>query len=762
MSKIRKFAIFVFVVMLFSFATASSIYAVAPAGLVSWWPGEGNANDIAGTNNGTLQGGATFVPGIVGQAFSLDGVNDYIDVGAGYNLDSMTLAAWVFIDPATNTGDRRIISKDNYTLLGPRKLFTLKSSSNAWGAPGRASFQLHIAGANEILSAPSPLTAGWHHIAGVRDTAVGRFELYVDGALVASKTPTVLGPIDSAVSTVIGQVSPVYNAEFFNGLIDEAEIYDRALSAAEIEANVAPAAPIVLMDATALALSNGNVVSTWDGQTAAGTPTYLTNQTPNGKPAVEFNGGGDRMGDNIPLSPSAAGDWIVVAVIKPNNIGAYHNLVDDDASNRPMLWIDPAYNYELNFSGGSGAKGAGSGSGGWDIVIADSRLNQLYINSPTPNATGRSPIAFSAGESFDFFHRDGGQTFQGLVAELRIYNDRADFGSDFASLHNELYAKYFAIVNEAPTANAGGPYNGNEGAAIAMSGASASDADVDPLTYSWSVDSTLCSFDNAGLLNPNLTCSDDGSFNVTLTVDDGVNPAVSSSAAVAVNNVAPTAVASAAQTTLECTVGGVTAALDGSGSTDPAGVADSLSYTWIGSFPEGGGTVTGVNPIVTLTGVGTHLITLTVDDGDGGTGSDTVQVSVVDTTAPVVTASLDLQGHGDEKHDDDEGRFFVHFGATDACDPNLTVSAVLLVHGWPAPVSVADGQLIEFEFDDEEAEVEWETKRDGSWELEIEGPALTLQVTATDASGNSAVVEIQPVGLNPDNDDDYDIADDDD
>ena len=31
----------------------------APAGLVGWWPGDGNANDIASTNNGTLEGGAT-------------------------------------------------------------------------------------------------------------------------------------------------------------------------------------------------------------------------------------------------------------------------------------------------------------------------------------------------------------------------------------------------------------------------------------------------------------------------------------------------------------------------------------------------------------------------------------------------------------------------------------------------------------------------------------------------------------------------------
>lgn len=145
---------------------------------------------------------------------------------------------------------------------------------------------------------------------------------------------------------------------------------------------------IVSFDASTLALSNGSIVSTWGGQTAHGTPTYFANQTPGGGPAVQFNGGGDRMGDDVSLPASAAGDWILVAVIKPNNIGNYHNLADDNPQTLPMLWIDPGFNYELNFGNGTGAKRAGTGTGGWDIVIVDLRLNQLFVNSTTPNATG--------------------------------------------------------------------------------------------------------------------------------------------------------------------------------------------------------------------------------------------------------------------------------------------------------------------------------------------------------------------------------------
>ena len=209
-----------------------------PSGLVAWWRAEGNALDRVGTNHGTLRSGTTFATGKVGQAFSFDGVNDYIEVGSGFNLDDLTLEAWVLINPATNTGEKRILSKDNAGQAGTRKAMVLKSSAiSASGSQGRAAFGVLIGGALDAVEAPFALTAGWHHLAGVRDMDLGRLELYVDGVMVSNKsTVSVTGPIDSVVSTVIGQVSPTYNGEFFAGLIDEPAIYNHALSAAEIQA----------------------------------------------------------------------------------------------------------------------------------------------------------------------------------------------------------------------------------------------------------------------------------------------------------------------------------------------------------------------------------------------------------------------------------------------------------------------------------------------------------------------------------------------
>ena len=43
---------------------------------------------------------------------------------------------------------------------------------------------------------------------------------------------------------------------------------------------------VVVFDASTLALQNGDVVSSWGGQAAVGSPTFLTNQTPGGGPAL--------------------------------------------------------------------------------------------------------------------------------------------------------------------------------------------------------------------------------------------------------------------------------------------------------------------------------------------------------------------------------------------------------------------------------------------------------------------------------------------
>ena len=47
-------------------------------GLVGWWPGDGNAHDIIGDNDGEMLFDSSYATGLVGEAFSFDGVEDMV------------------------------------------------------------------------------------------------------------------------------------------------------------------------------------------------------------------------------------------------------------------------------------------------------------------------------------------------------------------------------------------------------------------------------------------------------------------------------------------------------------------------------------------------------------------------------------------------------------------------------------------------------------------------------------------------------------
>jgi len=178
-----------------------------------------------------------------------------------------------------------------------------------------------------------------------------------------------------------------------------------------------------------------------------GQPKFLTDQTPLGGSVVQFDGD-DHFGQ-IELKSTDEADFVFAAVLKPDQTDGYHNLIDDDDSNRPMIWIDnrDPQSYEANFGvGGDGPHlpPTNSGTDGWDIIILDSKSGTIYFNSG--EATHTAPAVAWAPESgsevFDFFNRDGGASYRGLVAELRVYNGASAFGNDYAALYNELHEKW--------------------------------------------------------------------------------------------------------------------------------------------------------------------------------------------------------------------------------------------------------------------------------------------------------------------------------
>jgi hypothetical protein len=81
--------------------------------------------------------------------------------------------------------------------------------------------------------------------------------------------------------------------------------------------------------------------------------------------------------------------------------------------------------------------------------------------------------------------------------------------------------------NQPPTGSAQGPYVGMVNTAIAIAG-TASDPDNDPLTTAWTVSGPgSCTIAAPDALATAVTCDTPGAYTLTLTISDGVNPAVS-------------------------------------------------------------------------------------------------------------------------------------------------------------------------------------------------------------------------------------------
>jgi chitodextrinase len=214
-----------------SVATASTTSANIPAGLVAAYgfeEGTGSSVvDASGNgNNGTIAGAVWSTAGRFGNALSFNGTNAVITVKDSASLDltaGVTMEAWV--NPTALGGWRSLLCKP----LGTSGLcYVLQGSSSSGSVP---SLGLSVSPANLLGTNALPLNI-WSHLAATYDGVTMR--LYVNGTQVATKVQS--GAIaTSADPLTIGGDS---SGEDFAGLVDEVRVYNRALIAAEIQADM--------------------------------------------------------------------------------------------------------------------------------------------------------------------------------------------------------------------------------------------------------------------------------------------------------------------------------------------------------------------------------------------------------------------------------------------------------------------------------------------------------------------------------------------
>jgi hypothetical protein len=213
-----------------------------PSGMVSWWPGDDNANDIVGVNHGALQNGATFAAGMVGPGFSLDGTNDYVRVPSSASLNptgSFTLDAWIF--PTFDTPLGSIVKKwgDQGDYNDQREYIIEYASPGILGfSISDDAHQNDSAFHGFITPAGVVSLNAWSHVAAVYDQSTGTRRIFVNGVQVAERTDAPITITNGGADFTIGahQRSSTNAEFFFPGIIDEVEFFNRALSQEEIAA----------------------------------------------------------------------------------------------------------------------------------------------------------------------------------------------------------------------------------------------------------------------------------------------------------------------------------------------------------------------------------------------------------------------------------------------------------------------------------------------------------------------------------------------
>ena len=214
---------------------------VAGADLAGYWPAEGDATDAVGISDGVLEGGASFAAGRLGQAFDLDGFDDFVDLGNDPSLQvsqgDFTAAAWVRFDsfpvipcgdcPATDTAILDKMSAAGVNQDGWRIL--RQADGRFWACLGGTDDN-HCFDPNYTLFSQAVPTIGrFYHVALVKDET--SFTLYIDGV---PEDERVLPVFTDTHSTPLLVGRSALDGAFLDGIIDEVQLYARALTAPEI------------------------------------------------------------------------------------------------------------------------------------------------------------------------------------------------------------------------------------------------------------------------------------------------------------------------------------------------------------------------------------------------------------------------------------------------------------------------------------------------------------------------------------------------
>ncbi|MEM2987857.1 MAG: LamG domain-containing protein, partial [Candidatus Bathyarchaeia archaeon] len=460
MTRIAIFISLIAIVLTFGIIDVQPVAAVSNTGLVGYWSfneGKGTtATDFSGNGNkGSLVNGPTWVKGRYGKALKFDGVDDYVQVPDSASLSpTSALSVFAWVKPEAVNDYKAIVAKR-------------LSAANDWSygmritntGNGEVEARIHDGTtATSVISSSTLSTGVWYHIGLVYNGST--LKVYINAIERGSGVATV-SIQDSDQPLRIGNWTTLtpQDIQHFQGLIDDVRIYNRALSASEIQA---------LYKAGAVKHnnpSNTGLVGYWSFNEGKGTtatdfsgngnkgslvngPTWVKGRY--GK-ALKFDGVDDyvNMGNSLSYSPAVItiGVWIKPASTQSTN-GRIVNIQDAANKNYDISILSSTYKIQvINWNGSSASVDITSTNAvqanQWSHIVAiiGNSDNRLYINgkleaSSTSASSQPSSSTLSIGR-----HLTNGWYFNGLIDDVRIYN-RALSASEIQALYKAGAVKH--------------------------------------------------------------------------------------------------------------------------------------------------------------------------------------------------------------------------------------------------------------------------------------------------------------------------------
>ncbi|HLM59207.1 MAG TPA: LamG-like jellyroll fold domain-containing protein, partial [Pyrinomonadaceae bacterium] len=387
--------------------------------------------DSQGVNNGTLQGGATYTAGRVGQAFNfpIDAAHVSVPDSPSLRPTNFTVEGWFNFADIPAGSNLRLFAKtatnrNSFSVfLSGDSLYGITSNDTNFGTPVIGNF--------------APVAGQWYHIAYSWQSG-GSEALYVNGVAIASNAADV-APGYASNPLIIGDNSAF--GDTFRGKVDEFSIYNRALTTAEIGAIYSAGSAGKCVDGGG---SSGgcvranyqfqNTLASSTGTTAPplsyiGTGQNFTTDTINGvsRTVLSFP-----AGSGVELRPTtgviANNEYEIYVHFKTSDAFSWNRLVDFKDGSEDGIYIRDGYlklygtpigdisSPTRVFTSNNYATMRLTRTAAGVFRAEVNGVEQFSVNDPT------GATIIGGADALRFFRDNGGEHYAGAVAQIRLSN----------------------------------------------------------------------------------------------------------------------------------------------------------------------------------------------------------------------------------------------------------------------------------------------------------------------------------------------------